>query len=129
MENKQRQIAYKVRVSEILKGEYIKKEGWEPNYVIIGGDNVSRINILAIIIAKTDNSENVEILIDDKTGKISVRTFNAPHIFDGVNIGDVVLLVGIVLGSSEFTWDADINGDGDINVIDIVALVSFILSN
>ena len=94
METKQRQIAYKVRISEILKGEYIKEEGWAPNYVMIRGDRVSRINIIGIIIAKTDNNENGEVLIDDKTGKISVITFNNSSIFEDVNIGNVVLLVG-----------------------------------
>ena len=94
MESKQRQIAYKVRISEILNGSYVKEEGWAPNYIVIGGNNVSRINIVGIIIAKINNNENVEILIDDKTGKISVRTFNNSSIFDMVDIGDFVLLIG-----------------------------------
>ena len=94
MEIKQRQIAHKVRISEILKGEYVKEDGWIPNYLILSGGNVSRINIMGIIIAKIDNNGNVEVLIDDKTGKISVRTFDNSNIFENIVIGDVVLIIG-----------------------------------
>lgn len=94
MENKQRQIAYKVRISRILKGEYVREEGWLPNYIIIEENRVSRINIMGVVIAKTDNKENGEILVDDKTGKISVRAFNNPLIFNNIKIGDFVLLIG-----------------------------------
>jgi len=45
-----------------------------------------------------------------------------------VNIQDVVLLVSMVLGFSEIIPSADINGDGSVNVQDIVMLVTFILS-
>ena len=69
METKQRQIAYKVLISEILKGDYVKEEGWIPYYVLIKGNNVSRINLIGIIIAKINTNENWEILVEDQTGK------------------------------------------------------------
>ena len=48
-----------------------------------------------------------------------------------VDVVDVVLLVNIVLASSELTPEvfcaADFNGDGIVNVVDIVNLVNFVL--
>ena len=93
MENKQRQIAYKIRVLDILNGKYVKEEGWAPNYIIARESNVSRVNLMGVIIAKTDDKENTEILIDDKTGKISVRAFDGYSIFNGVGVGDFVLII------------------------------------
>ena len=42
MENQQiRQIAYKVRIFDLVNGEYVQKSGeWEPNYVSIGDKNI-----------------------------------------------------------------------------------------
>ena len=45
-----------------------------------------------------------------------------------LNVQDIVALVSIVLSGSEVTCAADINSDGIANVIDIVSLVGLILS-
>ena len=45
-----------------------------------------------------------------------------------LNVQDIVALVSIVLSGSEATCAADINNDGIANVIDIVSLVNIILS-
>lgn len=94
MENKQRQIAYKIRISDILNGEYIKEEGWLPNYVIVNDKNVSRANLIGVVVAKTETDEQTEVLIDDNTGRVSVRSFNDATIFEKINVGNVVLLIG-----------------------------------
>jgi len=50
--------------------------------------------------------------------------------YDGqVNVVDVVMMVGMVLGTQEVGSNADINQDGSINVLDIVALVNIILGS
>ena len=37
MANQQkRQIAYKVRINDLLGGKYVKEEGWNPNYIESG---------------------------------------------------------------------------------------------
>ncbi len=65
-EPQKRQIAYKVRIKEITNGKYIKKEGWQPNYIVT----------------------------DDGTGRISVRNFEQNKIFDDIEIGEVILIIG-----------------------------------
>ncbi|HZX45564.1 MAG TPA: hypothetical protein VFF28_07835, partial [Candidatus Nanoarchaeia archaeon] len=90
-----RQVAYKTAISDILKADYVKEEGeWVPNYVKIGDKKVSRVNILAVVVGK-QNIENTNyqgMLIDDGSGKISVRSFERS--FDLLNVGDFVLVIG-----------------------------------
>tara|TARA_B100002003_G_C13658535_1_gene334509 strand:- start:83 stop:217 length:135 start_codon:yes stop_codon:yes gene_type:complete len=40
---------------------------------------------------------------------------------------DVVIMVNISLGQAEYTECADMNGDGIVNVLDVVQLVNLIL--
>ena len=44
-----------------------------------------------------------------------------------INVLDVVALVNIVLGNADPVSSGDLNGDGVLNVLDVVALVSIIL--
>ena len=49
---------------------------------------------------------------------------------DGIiNVLDVVAVVSIILSSGEYINLADINSDGDIDVLDIVQMVNVILGN
>lgn len=94
-QQQKRQVAYKVRIKDILDGEYIKEEGWMPNYIrLIDGAKVSRVNIIGTIVLKTDEQNYKSVLIDDGSGKLPVRSFEKYELFDGVGIGDVVLIIG-----------------------------------
>ena len=44
-----------------------------------------------------------------------------------LNVIDIVVLVNIILGASDFSPCSDINEDGTVNVLDLVALVNYIL--
>ena len=46
-----------------------------------------------------------------------------------LNVLDVIILVDMSLGGSEPDLNGDMNSDGGINVLDIVLLVNLILSN
>ena len=45
MQNLKRQIAYKVKIKDLLIGEYVKKEGWEPSYILHNEKRITRIKI------------------------------------------------------------------------------------
>ena len=47
----------------------------------------------------------------------------------GLNILDIVIIVNIILGTSEFVPTADVNQDGGINILDVVTLVNMILES
>jgi RPA family protein len=95
--SQKRQIAYKVKINDILKGEYIKEEGeWVPNYIEIENKKVSRINLMAVVVSK-ENLENTNyqnLLIDDGSGKISIRSFEEQNNFNSIDVGDFVLVIG-----------------------------------
>ena len=84
-----RLVAYKVKINDIINGEYVKEEGWKPNYVKTNFGNISRVNVLAVVVGKNDDGS---FTIDDGSGKINARSFDI--IADGFKIGDVVLVIG-----------------------------------
>lgn len=92
-----RQVAYKIRINDILKGEYVKEEGeWVPNYVKTGDKKVSRVNLIAVVVSNQniENTNYQSLIIDDGSGKISIRSFEEGANFDGVDVGDFVLVIG-----------------------------------
>ena len=49
--------------------------------------------------------------------------------YDGnLNVLDVVIVVSMILGNQESDLIADINGDGGLNIQDIILLMNIILS-
>lgn len=95
-EPNKRQVAYIVCINDILGGRYVKKEGWEPNTIITpAGREVSRVNIIAAVVdLPASGPDAPSITIDDGTGKIVCRTFEAQKIFDGLSMGELVLVIG-----------------------------------
>ena len=89
-----RQIAYKVRIKDVLNSEYTQAEGFNPNYLKVHDQKISRVNIIGVVVQKPESSNQGNLIIEDGTGNIIVRTFENNFLFDNINIGDVVLLVG-----------------------------------
>lgn len=85
-----RQTAYKCTISQILNGNYVVQQGWEPNYIDSGSLKISRINILAVITTKEGNT----FTIDDGTGNITIRMFSEPEKSSQYKPGDIVLIIG-----------------------------------
>jgi len=47
---------------------------------------------------------------------------------DGIlDILDIIMMVGIILGNDPFSYSADMNSDGIVNILDVIALVNSIL--
>jgi len=95
--NQKRQVAYKVRIKDILEGDYVVEEGWTPNYISIkNGKKISRTNLIAAVIEKPIEADmnHQSIIVDDGTGKISMRLFENNSLFDNVGVGDVILIIG-----------------------------------
>ena len=90
-----RQIAYKAPVSDILSGSYVKQEGWEPNYILTKGNKkISRLNILGVVINIDPSDKKLFITIDDGSGNISIRSFEETNLFNNIEIGSIVLVIG-----------------------------------
>ncbi|MEM4637648.1 MAG: hypothetical protein QXK76_01310 [Candidatus Woesearchaeota archaeon] len=85
-----RQTAYKCSIETLNKGIFVKRPGWESNYLMTDYGDFSRVNIIAVVVSKEDNS----ITLDDGTGKIIARTFDKPEMLLKVQIGDPVIIIG-----------------------------------
>jgi RPA family protein len=95
MDNQKRQIAYKVRIKEMVTGNYIKEDGWEPNHILLDNQlKVSRVNIIGAVVDKSADNGYLSMLLDDGSGKISARFFQEFGLAKEVNIGDIVLMIG-----------------------------------
>jgi RPA family protein len=85
-----RQTAYKCTIDTINRGILVKKQGWESNYIMTEYGDMSRVNVIAVIIGKEENSLNLE----DGTGQISGRIFDRSEQIANINAGDIVLVIG-----------------------------------
>lgn len=94
VEQQKRQIAYKVRIKDVLTGEYIKEEGWTPNYVLSGDKKLSRVNIVATVISKDLGEGLNSVTLEDGTGRITAREFEDSGQLGRVEVGEVVLVIG-----------------------------------
>jgi RPA family protein len=92
-----RQVAYKIMIKDINASNYIKEEGWNPNYLILSdGKKINRVNVFGIIIDKPTN-ENLStnsLTIDDGSGSIVLRTFDENENINDFDIGTPVLVIG-----------------------------------
>ncbi len=87
----QRQTAYIVRIKDLINGTLVKEDGWNPNYVVVGNKKVSRINIIGVVIDVKEQEKMQNVVIDDGTGKITIRCFEKRT---DAKIGEVMLVVG-----------------------------------
>ena len=93
-EQQKRQVARKLWIRDILAGTYIKEEGFKPNHIILKDNSAAaRVNILGVAVSAS--SEGLPtIVVDDGSGRISVRAFEPSQQMAAVQIGDVVLVIG-----------------------------------
>jgi len=96
-ESQIRQTAFKVWISDLVNGEYVKQEGeWTPNFVQIKDMKVSRVNIVASVIMKykNDDSSHISLTLDDGSENISLKSWNEEtKLLEDVEIGDIILTI------------------------------------
>lgn len=85
-----RQTAKKCMIKDILEGRYVRREGWEPNYLETNYGKISRVNLMGIIIG----SDEYTLTLDDGSGQISLRSFEETTILKDKFVGDIVLVIG-----------------------------------
>ncbi|MEM0231072.1 MAG: hypothetical protein QXT20_02630 [Candidatus Woesearchaeota archaeon] len=95
----ERPIAFKISISEFLNGEYVKSDGWDPNYLVTEFyPRVSKVNIIGVVISnELEQFGEIayrNIILDDGTGSVHLRNFENPEAFSNINISDTVLVLG-----------------------------------
>lgn len=93
-EQQKRQVARKLWIKDVLSGTYVKEEGFKPNYVLLQDHSrAARVNMLGIVVMAS--TEGLPMLVlDDGTGRISVRAFEPSAMMARVQVGDAVLVIG-----------------------------------
>lgn len=90
-----REPAKMLPLSYIKDAQYLKQEGWNPNYIEVSNEKIYRVNIIGIVVSKDQISPNNYVLsIDDGFSTMPLRTFDKPEIFLDISIGDFVIVIG-----------------------------------
>ncbi len=89
-----RQTAYKIRIKDILISKYTKTDGFAPNYFGINGKEISRINVIGVVVQISELDNYKTLTVEDGTGSISARAFEYNVFLEKINIGDIVLIIG-----------------------------------
>jgi RPA family protein len=103
-EFKKREIAYKLRVNDILRGNqiYEELEGGNKRLKLleIGNKKVVRVNIIANVIDKYESDGErrfASLTLDDGSGQVKVRAFGDDlNKFREVMQGDTLLIIGVL---------------------------------
>lgn len=98
--NSLRQPTIKARISDIVNGKFIRKEGLEPSYVLTDfGQKIARTRIVGTITDKfrSEDGNYSSITLNDDSGSIRAKAFgDNADIFDDFEIGDLVYVIGRV---------------------------------
>jgi len=91
----QRSLVAKVVLREIVEGTYVQESEQQPNYLFTTeGKKIYRANIIAVIVNKQKIGSITNLLLDDSTGKMTLRFFEEQKNIEEINMGDVVLVIG-----------------------------------
>lgn len=93
MHQQNRQTAYKIWIADLLRSPFVKAEGWDANHVIVNGAKIARVNLMCVVVSREFNENYRSIVVDDGSGKISVRSFDEKVNLDNFQVGDAILLI------------------------------------
>ncbi|MFC2143014.1 OB-fold nucleic acid binding domain-containing protein [Candidatus Aenigmatarchaeota archaeon] len=96
MEQK-RMTAAKTRIDDIISGSFVKQDGFTPNFAITKmGRRLSRVWIMGTVVHKFISEDNkfASITIDDASNTIRARIFKGVKLFNDVEKGDIVDVIG-----------------------------------
>jgi len=102
-EFKKREIAYKLRIGEILRGkpQVTNDEGRERfNFLELGDRKIVRVNVVANVIDKfmgEGEKRFATLTLDDASGQINVKTFgNDVDLFNEISQGQTLMIIGVL---------------------------------
>jgi hypothetical protein len=91
--------AHKVKVEEILQGEYAVSEEGVPYLITPWGEKISRARVMGTVVEKwlREDGEYCTVYLDDGTGVISLRGWReGAKELDELKVGDLVDVIGRV---------------------------------
>jgi len=83
----ERQTAIKVSVKSLVDGEYVQREGWNPNFIRTVYGEVSRANVMGVVTQELDDG----YVLDDGSGQLKMKTFEERV---ALSVGTPVQVIG-----------------------------------
>jgi len=87
----ERLTAVKCAIGHLLAATFVEKSGADASYAKTTVGNVSRANIVAIVVGKPAANA---LVLDDGSGRIEARAFDNTKLFENIMVGDIILLIG-----------------------------------
>lgn len=98
-EPRKRNVAYKLRIGDVLKGKPVMNEGRLAG-LEIGGKNVVRINLIANVVDRfvsEGEKKYSSLTLDDASGQIRMKSFGDDvHLVADLMQGDTLQVIGMV---------------------------------
>jgi RecG-like helicase len=101
-EQRKRNIAYKLKVGDILRGKPILDESQNNrfNFLELGDKRIVRVNVIANVIDKfvaSGQTKFANITLDDASGQITARVFGDDiNLFENKSEGDTIRVIGVL---------------------------------
>ncbi len=93
-----RLIARKLWISDIFSNPYIENSGeYESNYISFNNQNITRVNLIATIIGKSESQDKnyASLTLDDGTEQIRIKAWKEDtKLLSKFSIGEIVLIIG-----------------------------------
>jgi RPA family protein len=90
-----RATAIKISIVQLLQGTYIQEKEQNPNYLLtLDNQKIYRLNIIGIVIHKEQIGTIVNLIIDDSTESIIVRSFEENKNISSINVGEIINVIG-----------------------------------
>ena len=104
-----REIAYKLRIGDLLKVNQIFEESEAPNkrlsFAELGDKKIRRTNVIANVVDKFQSEGErkfASITLDDGSGQIRARLFGEEIAkFNDTNQGDTLIIIGMLRSFNE----------------------------
>jgi len=85
-----RETAIICTIKDLLSGSFVKTEGLTPSYFSTDRGNISRANIIGVIV----NRDAEGFVVDDGTGRLLLRSFDQQPSISDEDIGALVMIIG-----------------------------------
>lgn len=93
-----RQVAVKMLIGDIFRAEFVqeKDENKLNHLLTIKNEKIYRVNLIAVVVNKEKIGSITNLLVDDGTSELIVRSFEEDKYVEELGVGDVLLVIGRV---------------------------------
>ena len=77
LQTRKRLPSKNIWIRDIIHGDVIKGSGWDPSYIELNGQKISRVNIIATVVSKfiSEDGNYGSVTLDDGSETIRVKAF------------------------------------------------------